>query len=363
MRYVNIDDFEVSSLAIGTSGIGWNLGEDPDTDTMRVYAIECAIDNGINFIDTAEMYGGGYAESIVGKAIKKSNVFVSTKVSPENLSYNSVISSVDNSLARLGLDCIDLYQIHFPNRNIRIQTTMEAMNKLLAVGKIKNVGVSNFTLNQLKEARCYCDIISIQNEYNFIDRQSDDIISFCQANDMIFMAYHPLDQGKLLRNLDEDIIAILTDRYGNSLNSLWLNFIASQKNVVAVFGSKSPSHIIDNIRSVDSLLPLKDIEFINSIIFQHKMIDPLLVDVSSRGRMVKNIYTNLEDAMKNIYDLCPSPKDVADEIISGDYLNPVKVAINKDTGRFDLIDGMIFFWGWVIAYGWNEEIEVSIRKF
>src|SRR3972149_8043960 len=125
----------------------------------------------MTFIDTAEDYGNGDAEKVIGEAISciRDEVFIATKVSPVNLAYDNVLRSVDASLGRLKTDYIDLYQIHWPNPKIPMDETMRAMEQLVAQGKIKYIGVCNFTLRELKEADSILKnnrIASIQVEYN-----------------------------------------------------------------------------------------------------------------------------------------------------------------------------------------------------
>ena len=156
------NSFGIPVLGIGTVNIGEvapvtadeTHRPDFDHDQENIDAIKEAIKIGYNHVDTAELYGQGHTEELVGKAIKnfdRNKLFITTKVSPEHLKYDDLISSVKNSLKRLGTDYIDLYLIHRPNPNIPIKKTMEAMNYLVDNKIIKFIGVSAFNIGQIKE--------------------------------------------------------------------------------------------------------------------------------------------------------------------------------------------------------------------
>jgi len=172
MLYKQIGTDTISALGFGTYCL------------QQSDVIEYAIDCGINFVDTAEEYD---SEEIVSKIKRK--VFIATKISPENLRYNDVITACDRSLSKLKRDQIDLYQIHRPNINITISDTLAAFDYLRKQGKIRYIGVSNFSLNQLKEANSIINIDSVQNKYSYIE---DEMLSYCKTNNIILIAYEKM---------------------------------------------------------------------------------------------------------------------------------------------------------------------------
>ena len=175
------DSKNISAIGIGTGGYFY---KDADAREKQADTIRFGIDLGMTHIDTAEAYGNGLAEEAVGIAIKgiRDNVFVSTKVSPENLAYSNLLDAAEDSLKRLKTEYIDLYYIHWPNPNVPTQKTMSAMNQLLEEGKVRHIGVSNFSLKGLAEARAVSAsaIFALQAEYNLLDRGVEcGILPYC----------------------------------------------------------------------------------------------------------------------------------------------------------------------------------------
>ena len=166
--------------------------------------IHRAIELGSFLIDTAESYR---TEERVGKAIagRRDDVLVATKVSPEHLRYADVITACDRSLTRLGIDTIDLYQLHAPSSRIPIEETMRAMADLVAAGKVRHVGVSNFSVNEMKAAEAALGeglIVENQIKYSLFDHEfADSIIPYCEERGIAVLAYSSLEQGTFLREM------------------------------------------------------------------------------------------------------------------------------------------------------------------
>ncbi|MGH2376437.1 MAG: aldo/keto reductase, partial [bacterium] len=158
------------------------------------------IELGAHLIDTAEIYG---TEGIVGQAIRdrRDRAFVATKVSGHNLGYEDVLRAAEGSLRRLGIDRIDLYQIHWPDPGVPIRETMRAMEELVDAGKVRFIGVSNFSVRELEEAQAAMKedrIESNQVEYSLLDRSIEgNLLRYCEAQRVTILAYTPLARGKL----------------------------------------------------------------------------------------------------------------------------------------------------------------------
>jgi diketogulonate reductase-like aldo/keto reductase len=158
------------------------------------------IELGASLIDTAEVYG---TEDVVGEAVAgiRDKVFIATKVSGDHLHYDDVLRAVETSLRQLRMDYIDLYQIHWPNERIPIKETMHAMETLVDAGRIKSIGVSNFSARELREAQramSKCPIVSNQVLYNLNRRDIEqELLSSCQEHHITVIAYTPLDDGRL----------------------------------------------------------------------------------------------------------------------------------------------------------------------
>ncbi|QMU56554.1 MAG: aldo/keto reductase [Candidatus Mycalebacterium zealandia] len=182
---------QIPEIGLGT----WNY-------TADTAPLEAGIKLGSRFIDTAEGYG---TERVSGEAARRAcgDVFMATKVSGRNLGYDNVLKSADASLEKLGVDVIDLYQIHWANPVFSIKDTMRAMSKLLDNGLARYIGVSNFSVAEFEEAQSYMPnarIVSNQVRYSLNDRQiEDDLLPFCERNGVTLIAYTPLDSGRLCR--------------------------------------------------------------------------------------------------------------------------------------------------------------------
>lgn len=182
--------------------MGGGSSPDRSRDDACRDAITYAIDSGINVIDTAEMYGAGHTEEIIGEAISsydRSKLFIISKVWPSNLRHDSVINSAKESLKRLGTPYIDLYLIHWPNSSVPIKETVSAMEELVARGHVRNIGVSNFSVPELEEAMETAQnnpICANQIKYNYGSRAVErDIIPFCEKNGIDVIAYTPIMKG------------------------------------------------------------------------------------------------------------------------------------------------------------------------
>jgi diketogulonate reductase-like aldo/keto reductase len=206
---------------------------------------------GALFIDTAESYG---TEGIVGEAIRglRERVFLATKVSPHHFSRNDVRKAADDSLRRLGVDHIDLYQLHEPNHRIPVEETLAAMEDLVETGKIRFIGVSNFTVAELQRARRAMrkhSIVSNQVRYNLVDRTIErDLLPYCEANGISVVAYSPLARG-LSHILDCDprgVLVQIARTLGKSSAEVALNWCLCKTPVVVIPGSSSAEHIKEN---------------------------------------------------------------------------------------------------------------------
>jgi aryl-alcohol dehydrogenase-like predicted oxidoreductase len=202
LRYIQLGDRRASALGLGlwqfgSSQWGWNE-ESGDAEAGRI--VERALDLGINFFDTAELYANGRSESILGRALgeRRDEAIIATKVSPHHLHFQGVMAAADRSLARLGVGKIDLYQVHWPNRFIPIQRTMLAMKDLLSEGKVGMVGVSNFSLARWRaaESALGTQVVSNQVRFNLIAQEPrEELSSFAALGNRVIIAYSPLAQG------------------------------------------------------------------------------------------------------------------------------------------------------------------------
>ncbi len=206
------------------------------------------IELGATLIDTAEMYS---TEGVVGEAIKgiRDQVFIATKVSGGHLRYEDVLRAADGSLSKLGIDQIDLYQVHWPNSSIPIHETMRAMEALVDKGLVRYVGVSNFSVRDLREAQVAMTkypIVSNQVLYNLKRREIEgELLAYCQENDITILAYTPLANGSLAskpRLLADRGMTALQDiaaEVGKTMAQVALNWCTAKPNVIVIPKSNS----------------------------------------------------------------------------------------------------------------------------
>jgi len=245
IRYKKLNDTndKIPEIGIGT----WKMGQEPRSEAE---AIKTAIRHGIKFIDTAEMYG---SEWVVKDAIgSRKDLFIATKVSPSHFKYESLIESCEASLRNLGIKSIDLYQLHWPNHRVPIKETMRAMEDLVDLGRIRHIGVSNFTVEELVEAQNAMEryeIVSNQVEYSVLTRDiENELLDFCTKNRITIIAYSPLGTGALYGNKYKNVLGTLEGigkRHGKTATQVALNWLISKKNVVAIPKSGSSEHVIE----------------------------------------------------------------------------------------------------------------------
>ena len=213
--------------------------------------LKLGVSLGANFIDTAEIYG---TEDIVGKAIEgiRDQVFLATKVSADHLHYDDVIRAAEASLRRLKAKTIDLYQIHWPNPSIPIEETMKAMEELVKKGKIKYIGVSNFSAEETKEAQEALSsekIASNQVQYNLDDREIEsELIPYCESERITVIAYSPLSRGGVLskRSKKGALLDEIAKKYQKTRSQVVLNWVTHRDIVVTIPKAEKPDHVRDN---------------------------------------------------------------------------------------------------------------------
>jgi len=204
MKKLGNTDIEISSVIMGTWQAGkdmWSGIEDHDS----ILAIKAAYGAGITTFDTASMYGDGHSERLLGEVVKsvRDKVIIATKVFSNQLRHDDVITSCNTSLKNLQTDYIDLYQIHWPAGSfasdiVPLEETMGALNLLKEQGKIRAIGVSNFSLSQLEEACQHSEVASIQPPYSLFWRHiAETLQPYCTKNNITILAYSPLAQGLL----------------------------------------------------------------------------------------------------------------------------------------------------------------------
>ncbi len=225
------------------------------------------IELGANLIDTAEMYR---TEDVVGEAVQgmRERVFIASKVSGDHLGYDQVLRAADASLLRLGVDCIDLYQVHWPSRSTPIEETMRAMGTLVDTGRIRFIGVSNFSTEELAEARAalsHHPIVSNQVLYNLRRREIErTLMPYCRRQGVTIIAYTPLDSGRLaagkglFSSRGAKVLQEIGEGHGKTAAQVALNWCISHDGVIAIPKSDSVSRTAENCGASDWRLSVED---------------------------------------------------------------------------------------------------------
>jgi aryl-alcohol dehydrogenase-like predicted oxidoreductase len=206
----------VSRVALGTWAIGgWMWGGTDDDESIAT--IQAALGRGVNIIDTAPVYGFGHSEEVVGKAIAglraRPQMIIATKVGLDwrdgkpfrNASRERIMREIDDSLRRLRTDYIDIYQVHWPDPRVPIEETAEAMHALQRQGKIRAIGVSNFSVDQIERFRRVAPLQVVQPPYNLFERGIEaDLLPYCRANGIATLGYGALCRGLLSGRMRAD---------------------------------------------------------------------------------------------------------------------------------------------------------------
>ena len=300
-RTLGNSDVKITPIIMGT----WQAGKKmwvgiEDRDTIR--AIRAAFEAGITTVDTAEVYGNGYSEQIVAKALSdvRDRAVYASKVWVGNLKYNKVMEACDRSLKNLNTDYIDFYQIHWPagalnTEVVPIFETMNALNRLKEQGKIRAIGVSNFNREQLAEASKYGQIESLQPPYSLFWRHIEkDAMPYCVENKISILAYSPLAQGiltgkfgrdhkfaegdhraknKLFANKEnydrvQDALSKLRPiaaRHQCSMAQLAIAWLIAQPQTNAIVGARNMEQARGNAKAVEVKLSAEDLKEIDAI--------------------------------------------------------------------------------------------------
>jgi len=304
MEYIKLgkSDLKVSIIGLGAwqaSGKAWGLDVDDD---QIVRAIVRAYELGVNLIDTAEAYGEGHSEEVVARAVKevgRENLVIATKVHGGHLRYNDVLKAAENSLRRLGVREIDLYQVHWPDpwEQVPMKHTMRAMEKLYKEGKIRAIGVSNFAVRDLEEAKKYLSeapIVSNQVRYNMLQREiEEEVIPYCRRENITIIAYSPLAQGALtgkynLNNKPSDdirrhnklfsdhnlkeisrllsVLEKIAKARNKTVAQVAINWLLKDGDVIPIPGAKNPRQAEENAGAAGWRLSEQELMEIDSVL-------------------------------------------------------------------------------------------------
>ena len=319
MEYTRIPGIEekVSRVALGTWAIGgWMWGGTDEAESIRT--IHAALDQGLNIVDTAPVYGFGRSEEIVGKALvqdgKRKEVVLATKVALEwdpqagkvwrNAAPSRIRQEVEDSLRRLQTDVIDVYQVHWPDSNVPFAETAQALDQLKVEGKIRAVGVSNFSVDQMQVLGRETDLAVCQPPFNIFERDiEDDVLPYCQKQGMATLTYGALCRGLLTGKMKSDTVFTGDDlrlvdpkfrqprysqylqavealqelaqkRHGKDVIHLAVRFILDKGVSVALWGGRRPEQMAPLSQVFDWQLSDDDFQAVDRIL-EETVTDPV----------------------------------------------------------------------------------------
>lgn len=252
--------FGWTGLDVPVIGMGtWMIeGRTRDAERRAIEALRLGLDLGMNHIDTAEMYGNGRAEELIAEAVddQREQVFLVSKVLPSNASYQGTLKACERSLKRLKTDFIDLYLVHWPSSQHPIEETMRAMEKLVDEGMIRFIGVSNFDVEQLREAqralkkyRIACDQVLYHLAYRGIEQ---DLLPYCAEKGIAIVGYSPFGHGSFPSSHSRGgkVLAEIAKRHNRTMRQVALNFLTRDPNLFTIPKAGNPDHVRDNSGAV-----------------------------------------------------------------------------------------------------------------
>jgi aryl-alcohol dehydrogenase-like predicted oxidoreductase len=311
-RQLGASDMRITTVGFGAWAIGggdWAFSWGAQDDNESIAAIHRALDRGVNWIDTAAVYGLGHSEEIVGRAVKgrAEKPFIFTKCARrwdesrkiyKSIKAASVREECENSLRRLGVDAIDLYQIHWPEPDEDVEEGWETMARLKEEGKVRHIGVSNFNVSQLERAQRIAPITSLQPPYSLIRRGVEEaILPFCREHNIGVIAYSPMQSGlltgamtpervagfpaddwrrnnpefkepRLSRNLRlAQLLGEIGSRHGASAGEVAIAWVLANPAVTgAIVGARSPSQVDGTVGAMDLSLSADDLAQIEAFV-------------------------------------------------------------------------------------------------
>jgi aryl-alcohol dehydrogenase-like predicted oxidoreductase len=264
-------DLTVRRLAFGalhtTGPGGW--GDPADRESAKAL-LRRAVALGVNFIDTADSYGPGTSERLIADALHPypDELVIATKgglvragpstdLWPEDGRPEHLKAACEGSLRRLRLDRIDLYQLHRPDPNVPLEESLGALTELQAEGKIRHIGVSNVSIEELERAQAVVGVVSVQNRYNLVDRTSEGVLEACSAQQLAFIAWHPLEVGAL--GQPGGTLARIASRLRVRASQVALAWLLQRSPVMLpIPGTSSIEHLEENLAA--ATLRLTDAE-------------------------------------------------------------------------------------------------------
>jgi pyridoxine 4-dehydrogenase len=274
-------DLTVNRMGYGAMRItGPGIWGPPADKQGALATLRKAIELDVNLIDTADSYGPGVSEELIAEALHPypADLVIATKGGWErpgpnqwthNASPKHLAEALEGSLKRLRLQCIDVYQLHAPDNVVSFEASVEALARLREEGKIRHIGLSNVTREHIERARKIVPIVSVQNRFNFADRESDFIVNYCEDNEIAFFPWAPIGQA---REAHDALKQIANQFYATPLQVALAWLLKRSKVILPIPGTASVKHLEENIASASLELSQRAYEELSAV---HPQYDSL----------------------------------------------------------------------------------------
>lgn len=256
----------------------WDIPESGARRDEAIAALRRGIELGLTHIDTAEMYGSGRAEEIVGEAIAgvpRESLFITSKVLPTNATFKGTISACERSLRRIGTEYLDLYLLHWPSAH-PLEQTMRALETLVEQGKARHIGVSNFDVDEVREAQSYLRNIPLacdQVLYHLKERGPEaHLLPYCAQQQIAIVGYTPFGRGRFPRKEAEPggVLGRIAREHGKTVRQVILNFLTRECNAFAIPKASRVEHVEENAGAAGWQLTAEDVSAIDAAFPVHE---------------------------------------------------------------------------------------------
>jgi diketogulonate reductase-like aldo/keto reductase len=264
--------FGGTGVAVPVIGQGtWDIPESGRRRAEAVRALRRGVELGMTHIDTAEMYGAGAAEEIVGEAlaaVPRDSLFITTKVLPENASYKGTIAALERSLHRLRMEYVDLYLLHWPGSH-PLAETMRALEDLVHQGKTRYIGVSNFDMDDLREAESHLRTVKLASNqvlYNLAERGIEvQLLPYCRERGIAIVAYTPFGRGRVLGkdSPGREMLERIASKHAKTARQVALNALTRDASVFSIPKAANVAHVEENAGAAGWELDAEDLALID----------------------------------------------------------------------------------------------------
>lgn len=367
-KKLGFTNIRVSSLGIGTNGVGNFQHNSREKTRNRQKIYQFALENGVNLFDSAELYGEGYAEFILGKTFskKRRHIVISSKVSPDNCTHFALKRSLKESLKRLQTDYIDLYQLHWVNPLIPLEETMATLEELVLAGYVKAIGVCNFSIPMVTQASKYLKKNKISSNHIELNLSSQheafSNLSFYQKNKISLIGYGALNHLHLNHNgPQKKFLDSLQKKYTKTLSQILIRYFTSFENVILLSRTDNIEHLENNLKSFDfNLAPEEHEQFYNLFHLKVQNIPMKRIKIPKQFEKFSNV-----DILRNENNLIPSPLTISQTIVKYDYFKPLKLMGENGyfyLDNYDFYGELKKYLAWKLLYNASKPIPAIVFK-